>query len=193
MGMGMAIKGAAGAAGSIGLINKAMKVSSALGGNTGVNLAGIIARNAHTGANTLTASTLAYTEGAMSGAAVYQSVMQNMIAQGASPEDAEKRAMQAAEATVEMNTLINTFLNYSSVKHFFGSSQDIASHLGKEASEQIQKAAAKGATDDVIKQIDDIAFKGKTGKDRALDYLKEAGKEGVEEWVNVISEKAGEQ
>ena len=83
-------------------------------------------------AQTLTAGTLAYTEGAMSGYRVYDEVYKKQydkaLKEGNSPDAADGHAKQmagqAAATTVRMNTIMNTVLNLGEVAPFFKEPSD---------------------------------------------------------------------
>jgi hypothetical protein len=154
-------KAARGAGAVIRTADQAMNVSAALA-NKGVNIGANLARASNIGQKTLTSASLSYVEGKMSAAAVYKNTMDYQIAQGASPEQAKARAKQAADATVSMNTIVGTMLNYGAVAPFFSKKGKFIDALGDDATSAMKKAADIGG-DAGIKQADNIMFQGKTG------------------------------
>jgi hypothetical protein len=185
---GAGIKGLSTAGQAMNLSSKMTRVGAALGAK-GKYLPGMIARQSNLGAQTLTAASLAYVEGAMSGAAVYDEVMKKMIDQGKSPEEAQTRARKAAASTVQMNTTINTLLNFGAVSPFFTKNGKYVDMLGDDAYDAMKRAANKGGQ----QGIDDIAKMGFTPENAWKAIGIESGKEAIEEVVNVISEHAGKE
>lgn len=105
------------------------------GAAMGVGRAGQIGRTLTTGvAQTATAATLAYTEGAMSGYRVYDQTYQEQrlknIRSGMSEEQADmnarQRAGEAASTVVKMNTVMNTVLNLGIIAPMFHGPTDKA-------------------------------------------------------------------
>jgi len=87
-----------------------------------------------------TASGLAYTEGAMSGAQVYKDVFE-------ATGDAQK-ASQAAAETVKLNTVINTGLNITSLSPLFKSFKNLDEGVKSQISRK-----TKETTGDYIKRL----------------------------------------
>lgn len=93
----------------------------------GSRFANGIAVGADLAAQGATAATLAYMEGAMSGNQVYKEIYQQQYTQlknrGVDPLEAEQTARElaakGAAATVRLNTLINTAMNFVSLEPFF--------------------------------------------------------------------------
>lgn len=125
-----------------------------------------------------TASALAYTEGAMSGAQVYQDVLN---------ETGNKAlAAEAASKTVQLNTIINTGLNLTSVTPFFKTVDNLASttKLG------LSRKAGEKATD-WLKRLDEIEAAGVPQASLRKALIMEAGQEALEEEVNLFAESEG--
>jgi hypothetical protein len=83
-------------------------------------------------AQTATAATLAYTEGAMSGYRIFESAYNTQYRRGLEAgmtgqeahERAQRMASDAASTTVQMNTLMNTALNMTALAPLFRNSED---------------------------------------------------------------------
>lgn len=137
-----------------------------------------------------TASFLAYTEGAMSGADVYQRV----LAESANPESrfygnpeaAKQAAADAAAHTVRLNTIINTGLNLTSISPLFKTMGNLTSSaklgLNRLRGESLQAFESR---------IDDLVAQGITPASLRKALLLEAGQEGGEEVVNLFAENEG--
>lgn len=155
------------------------------------------------GTNMLSTSALmAYTEGAMSGATVfdqtYQSQLQKAIDEGVQYSEASKRATHlasnAAAATVQLNTMINTILNLPQLAPIFKHDDDILAWftgVGRR-----QKGESFQTWSDRIKATTpESADVRKLFNPRGVDLLrKQAGNmlsEGSEEVVNVFAEQRG--
>lgn len=139
------------------------------------------------------AATLAYTEGVMSGAEVYKSVLQKHKDKGMLPEYAMERAAAGAATTVQINTAINTGLNLTSVLPFLKSTKSLADDIGKKGFQNLEDAAKKSNLDDAIKAVDNATLPDITVKERVGKYALEMGQESLEELTNVFAEKAGEK
>jgi len=125
-----------------------------------------------------TASALAYTEGAMSGAQVYQDVL--------SQTGDKKKAADAASTTVQLNTIINTGLNLTSVVPFFKTVDNLASTsklgLSRKAGEKL---------DDWLGRLNGIEANGVPEASFRKSLIAEAGQEALEEDVNLFAESEG--
>ena len=133
-----------------------------------------------------TSAALAYTEGAMSGADVYKDIYQKGIEQGLPEEEAIKKASQAAAKTVQINTVANTMLNFTSVRPMF--------RAGRQMKELAKKGLAKKSTESrlqYLKRLKDskefIPLKNQMIKTLGI----EATQESLEEVVNRIAEEEG--
>jgi hypothetical protein len=165
-------------------------------------------------AQVATAFTLSYTEGAMSGARVYEDVMKHHLDSGMSFEDAKLRASKAAAKTAQLSTAMNTFLNLGSVSPFFKANTRLKDELGKDtaakmvgitdddiikAGGKIDPKSGKAMGGDITKALENSkirleAIKGKEGMLPAvMNTVKESGKEGVEEINTLYAEKEGER
>lgn len=152
-----------------------------------------------------TAATLAYTEGAMSGAQiygeVYKEIYEQQLAKLGNQTEAAKiakhRAAQAAATTVQINTTINTLLNIGSVAPLFRSTDFLATNsvraAGKKNAQNMLEATTRQAGD----QLDDIIARTSN-----LQWMKTSGKrwlagetvkEGIEEQVNLFAEQSGKR
>lgn len=138
-----------------------------------------------------TASVLAYTEGAMSGAAVYKDVYQHFTEQGMSDEEAKAKASDAAASTVQLNTILNTALNITSVSSMFKTQRAL-----KEVEEMGLRRIAGETTDVYLSRLKELAknpLLPSVKKATISKFLKESVQEGTEEVVNVIAEKEGRE
>lgn len=125
-----------------------------------------------------TASILAYTEGAMSGAQIYKEVIES----GGTPEDAAR----AASETVRLNTVLNTGLNITSVAPMFKTLNNL-SDLNKLGLQR--KAGEKLA--DWGKRLTELEGAGVPQASIRKMLLHEAGQEALEEDVNLFAESEG--
>lgn len=128
----------------------------------------------------LTAATLAYTEGAMSGAQVYKKTYDKALIDGLDEQEAINLASNAASKTVKMNTLINTGLNLTGLNPLFKSNKSLIAN----------KIKGVADIDNAIAKAQQVAtanpFKSTTNR-----YALEALQEATEEVVNVVSEQRG--
>lgn len=146
------------------------------------------------------AATLAYSEGAMSGARVYEQTYgtqyDKALADKKSPEEAVKQAKhlasQAAAATVQINTAVNTILNLTAVAPIFRNVDDVKAWYLKNGKK------IKGETAQQYEQrirtldIEDPAIKAEVlRRTNPMSYAIESGQEGVEELVNQYAEERG--
>ena len=162
-------------------------------GRTGVKIA-------QGAAQLSTAASLAYSEGAMSGAMVFDKTLsaqyQKLIEAGMDPDEANsiaaKRASEAAAATVQLNTMINTALNLTALTPLFKSNDEILDWWTTKG------RRAQGES------FDDWATRIKATTSESSDIAKmlnprggawglgfESLQEGTEEMVNVFAEKRG--
>ena len=99
------------------------------------------------GAQTLTAGSLAYVEGAMEGADVYRSTFTLARERGLDDQAAQRLAGEAAAHTVRLNTVANTALNFLSVAPAFRSMSAhkslVRSGLGRGVAEDTAAYAAR--------------------------------------------------
>ena len=138
------------------------------------------------GAQVLTSASLAYTEGAMSGAEIYKEVYNDATKRGLSDSDANKLASKAASKTVRMNTLVNTALNLTSVAPLFNKNILKSSRLKLERLKGESVPAYKAR----IAAIADDPLNGfKPNTKQAL--IREVLQEGLEEQVNLAAEVEG--
>ncbi len=136
-----------------------------------------------------TAATLAYTEGAMSGARVFKDVYQDSISKGMSDEDAKAIASDAASHTVYVNTLVNTALNMTSVGSLFKTGR-----AAKEVSELGLRKAVGETTAEYALRLKKLAANPEMSsqlKRNIGKMVSESLQEGTEEVVNLIAEKEG--
>jgi hypothetical protein len=144
-----------------------------------------------------TAATLAYTEGAMSGAQVYEEVYKEQLKLTGNIDVAKHRAATAAATTVQINTSINTLLNIGSVGPLFRSSGYLSSNsargAGRRNAENILEATTRRAgdqVDDMIARTSNLQYQ----KGSKLPWLAgETIKEGIEEQVNLFAEQSGKR
>lgn len=134
-----------------------------------------------------TAATLAYAEGAMSGADVYKEVYNDFLNKTGDAEFANQKASEAASTTVALNTGINTLLNVYSVAPIFKNANNIRytkslglNQIAGETSEQY------------LKRLSSLPAEYAPSLKRTLGkYALEAPMESMEEVVNVFSERRG--
>ena len=137
-----------------------------------------------------TAGTLAYTEGAMSGAQVYKDVFEQAQKAGKSLQEAREIAGESAASTAMINTAVNTMLNVTSIAPLFKSLNSI------KAAKRFN--LTKGANESMDGYVTRLKSLQKSNPDlqpklsntfRALGI--ESGQESLEELVNVGSEAVG--
>jgi len=146
------------------------------------------ANAARAGAAIATSGSLAYVEGAMSGAQVFDRTYQIQRSRGKSDEDARKRAAEAAAQTTRLNTVVNTVLNLSSVAPMFRSNRQLLDDLGN-IKHQLKQFKGEGIGE-AAERIKNLAYVPQSNK---LSYAAEAVQEGVEELVNVWAEASGDR
>jgi hypothetical protein len=135
-------------------------------------------------AQLMTASGLAFTEGAMSGNEIYKATYTAALADGLSDVKARAKASDAAAHTVRLNTIINTGLNISSVNALFKTFEKA----------KIRGLLSKGKTEempDFLKRLDVLEKQGIKEASATSAYLREALQEGIEEDVNLWAEGEG--
>jgi hypothetical protein len=155
-------------------------------------------RALNAGAKLGTAGYLAFTEGAMSGAKVYDQVFDDQfkkhITNGLTPEEAKERAAhtasQSAATTVQLNTILNTGLNLTSISPFFRKADDVVGDIMKQ---QMRRQAGE-TLEDVGKRVAALEAStfGKQLRSRK-GYLAEMGQESLEELTNQFAEQTGIQ
>jgi hypothetical protein len=137
----------------------------------------------------ITAGGLAYVEGAMSGAHVFDRTYQLQRKRGASEEEALERASKAAATTTRMNTAFNTVLNLTSVGPLFRSNKTLLRDMAGFKS-QLKQLPGETA-EEAAERIGKLTYT----PDRwgaAAAYTAEGLQESAEEVINVWSEKTGE-
>jgi hypothetical protein len=181
-------KGASAAATALA---KSARVAKALGG------AGKIAKGFGTAAQVGTAGTLAYTEGAMSGAEVYKKIYAESIKKGLSPDQAKHKAATAAATTVHLNTAVNTLLNVGSVAPLFRSNSYLAATSIRGARNKAAMREATTITKPGSAGIGAAAQRVQNLQLTAPNIWKSIGaetlQEGAEELTNLWAEKSGER
>lgn len=144
-----------------------------------------VGRVAQLGAQSLTAATLAYTEGAMSGSEIYKQVYQKVLDESGDADLANEEASNAASKTVRLNTEVNTLLNLTGIAPLFAKNSPkylrsgFARNKGELASDYKNR---------LLTQLDELKQINPSIKD---NLLREALQEGVEEQVNLIAEIEG--
>ena len=138
-----------------------------------------------------TSASLAYTEGAMSGATVYQEVygkefeklVKEGSEQGVADQKARFKAAEAAATTVQLNTAINTVLNMTSVIPFAKMS----------AMRKAEKYGVNrlGETDAAFKARLKASTLAKNPMKSVQRYVGESVQESAEELTNVVAERVG--
>lgn len=153
------------------------------------------------GAQVATAGTLAYAEGALSGARVYEQTYQlqydKLTQEGIDPvvaaSKAKRIASQSAAATVQLNTMFATVLNMTAIAPLFRTNDDIMRwyhtsgkrQAGERFDDWKERLRATNVADsDIAKLID-------TRKNFMYSYLAETGQEGTEELINQWAERRG--
>jgi hypothetical protein len=152
-----------------------------------------------------TAASLAYTEGAMTGAQVYKDVyteeyekqLRDLGNQTEAAKRAKHKAATAAATAVHINTSINTLLNIGSVGTLFRStnylSSKAAESVGKKNAKRMFDATVRKADDkldDIITRTSNLQYTPNT-KGYYADLGIESLKEGIEEQVNLFAEESG--
>jgi hypothetical protein len=186
---------AIGGAGVAGLLEKA-----AVGISDMVRLGEAGTRLLRGAAQLGTSAYMSYAEGAQAGVEVFRGVYdkqyQRALTEGLTPDEAETRARhiaaQSAATTVQLNTVLGTALNLSSIAPFFRRSEDVAREtllqaLKKQPGELGADWATRVATikaDQYAKQLLEHHGIGA--------YLQEAAQEGGEEWMNQFTQKTGQ-
>jgi hypothetical protein len=143
-----------------------------------------------------TASSLAYTEGAMSGARVYKDVYNEVLTKGhdygdgikvpVDENEAVRIASQAASETVRLNTVLNTGLNLTSIAPLFKSFGHLDDAVKSGLSRKIKESTA-----DYIKRLTLLETQGIPQASVAKKLALEAFQEGTEEEVNLFAEQEG--
>ena len=136
-----------------------------------------------------TAGTLAYTEGAMSGAQVYKDVYDRHRANGKMHEYANERAAAGAAATVQLNTTINTMLNLTGVGAFMRRTDDVVQAAGRGVRNELRQKAGETAFE-AAERISKLEYQPSMWNSFKSIGL-EMGQEALEEATNVFAEKAG--
>lgn len=156
----------------------------------------------------MTAGMMAYTEGAMSGKKVYDTVYQNQfdkwVGEGKSYEEADRLARETAgenaQTTVQISTVLNTGLNMlGGVSQFFRHDVDETVEVAKRVLGMSGAEAALGEKG-LAKYMERLA--GETGSKYAkelgkkegllsLSTLREMGAEGLEELNTQFAERTG--
>ena len=184
-----------------GAIGKSVGLSAKLAGRLvkyGADL-GTASKIVGTGAEVLTAGTLAYAEGAMSGRVVYNQVYNARIAAGDSEETAKHMAAQSAATTVQLSTVINTGMNMiGGMGMFFNHEKDAVYRVGRNVLKATEGQTEKEAVEAIGKmKASDFATElgtNMTPTERVKSILKhtrEAVAEGVEEMTTQWAEQVG--
>jgi len=156
------------------------------------------------GVEILTSGALAYTEGAMMGKSIYDKTydtqLKNHLRAGKSLEEADAlakhTASQSAATTVQLNTVLNTFLNMEMLSGAFAHKNE---NLIRKFWEKQGGQAAGETLEDFGKRIrtgtniaDKAIAKQVLKNQGAMHYLKSSGGEGIEELTNLFAERTGE-
>lgn len=193
--------GGAGVAGLFGAIGKSVGLGARLASGltqAGMDL-GTASKVVGTAEEALTAGTLAYSEGAMSGRVVYNQVYQNQLAQGVDEETARHIAAQSAATTVQLNTVVNTGMNMlGGMGMFFNHEKDAVYNVGRKVLRATEGQTEKEAIESIGRmKAGDFATElgtNMTPTSRIKHILKhgrEAVAEGVEEMTNQWAEQVG--
>ena len=169
------------------------KVSSAIA--RGVNAGSKVTRGLKGLGQVGTSASLAYTEGAMSGATVFEEVYgkeySKLAELGVDPLEADRlarvKASESAVTTVKLNTAINTMLNMSSVIPF-----SKMSTMRKAEKYGINRRAGE-TNDSLLARLNEAKAKGiaPTTLKSVQRYTGEAIQESAEELTNVVAERVG--
>jgi len=158
------------------------------------------------GEELLTSGMLAYTEGAMSGKRVFDTVYQTQLQKNLrkkhidgtdytleeADQEAKHTAAQSAASAVQLNTIINTGSNFfGGVGEFFNHEKSaviktIEKNLLAKNGENISETLTRLGTETAEKYAKELATKKSIGH-----ILKEATAEGVEELTNQFAERTG--
>lgn len=154
---------------------------------------------AQAGERTLTAGTLAYAEGAMSGRNVYDQVYTAQLAQGKTDDEAKHIAAESAASAVQLNTMINTGMNMlGGMDMFFNHEKNAVFEVAKKnfgrletesSKEWLSRLASETSNKYASELGTNISWRG-AGK-KALNSGREAVAEGLEELTNQFAERTG--
>lgn len=134
-----------------------------------------------------TSATLAYSEGAMSGAQVYKQVYSDLLQKTGDENYAKLKASESASTTVLLNTGINTLLNLYSVAPLFKTTKGLS--YSKKANLMQQPGELSR---DYLKRLSSLPETYSPSIKKSLKrYGLEAPLEATEEVVNLFSEKRG--
>jgi len=151
-------------------------------------------------AQTLTAGTLAYTEGAMSGYRIYDEVYKKNyekgVMRGMTHDEADVQAKQtageAAATTVKMNTIMNTLLNIGEVAPLFRAPTDEVLHWFKTAGRRTEGDLSAWRTRLAEASLDNPALKSLVMPRSGINSrIAEMAKEGIEEVNTQYAEAEG--
>jgi hypothetical protein len=145
----------------------------------------MVGKVAQFGAQSVTNAALAYSEGALSGAQIYKDSYISAKDLGYSEEDANKIASESAAKTVQINTVLNTFLNVPQTSAIF---RDI--NYLKNIDESLPRLVGE-SSDAYLKRLKSLPQYSDIKKNISKHTLTEMGAEATEELVNVISEDEG--
>jgi len=193
--------GGAGIAKTLGALGKLGKVGAGVEWMAGVatqdaRMAKLIA---NLGEEAVTAGTLAYSEGAMSGRRVFDEVYNTQLKLGTPEQEARHIAAESAATTVQLNTFVNTGFNMlGGMGAFFDHSSDNVLRVAKNnlkhtAGEEAQAFATR------LKGLKSSDFSAELGTVRTWENVgkklavkgKESFAEGMEELTNQWAEKVG--
>ena len=168
----------------IGVGSALGKTASAI--SKSLNLGARAATGVQATAQGLTAASLAYTEGAMSGAQIYQETLIDAKRRGLTDSEANQLASKAASKTVALNTVINTALNVTSVAPLFSRNINKTAKLktNRLKDETIPEYKAR-----LIKISDDPLNGFRPNTKQVI--IREILQEGLEEEVNLFAEQEG--
>ncbi|RUP37536.1 MAG: hypothetical protein EKK63_14645 [Acinetobacter sp.] len=196
--------GGAGIAKGLGALGRMARISKGVEAGLALLKANpaTAARLAQYGERALTASTLAFAEGAMSGRRVFNETYTAQLAAGESEEEAQSAAAQSAATTVQLSTMLNTGLNMAGgMGMFFNHGSDDV----MQAAKRVLKQEAGESTEAYLKRLKEFeptTYRWAGAEPFAVqkDALKrvgivarEAGAEGLEELNNLFAEKTGIQ
>ena len=188
--------------GIFGAAVNASKVGEALELVAGASKLGLRTSRAigQTSKELITSGLLAYTEGAMSGKrvfdTVYQTQLQKNLSKGLSleqaDEDAKYTASQSAATAVQLNTIINTGSNFlGGVGEFFNHEKSavikaVEKNLLAKNGEDIATTLSRLGTETAEKYAKELGTKKSLSK-----IIREPVAEGIEELTNQFAEKTG--
>jgi hypothetical protein len=143
------------------------------------------------GAQGMTALTLAYAEGAMTGADVYKSTYDKAIKAGKSERESQEIAAKSAATSVQINTIINTALNMTSTKGFMRPYSK-AKIMNKKHVQMVGESAPDYAKR--LKAMPDVRrSKAEIAKTLGIEAVQESAEEIVNEIASGLGDYRGEK